>query len=121
VAAFNWIAFEGECPACGRLGPIRCQTHVASDYGGDRTGRFHDRLYRLGEPMAWWPRDHAAYARWREASEPGQPADQALEACYAACAACGADLYVVLRFEEIAAVEVVEFGLEAGWPSGYRR
>jgi hypothetical protein len=121
MAAFNWIEIDGECPSCGRAATLRCQTHVASDFGGDDTGRFCNRVYRLGDPMAWWPRDHRKYASWREDSEPDQPEDQAVEACYASCTACGAELYAVLRFHEVKAVEVLGVGLEVEWPANYSR
>ena len=60
MAALNWISLEGTCPKCRSVATIRCQTHVAADYGGDATGRFHGRTYHLSERMAWWPETGAA-------------------------------------------------------------
>jgi hypothetical protein len=62
MGAYNWILVDAECPSCASFSRIRCQTHVASDYGGIG-GRFFDREYSLGQEMVWWPRDHA---RWDE-------------------------------------------------------
>ena len=48
MAAYNWVVVDETCPACGKRSRLRCQTHVASDYSGDASGRFHDREYHLG-------------------------------------------------------------------------
>jgi hypothetical protein len=121
MAAFNWIEIEGACPCCGQQGIIRCQTHVASDYDGDATGRFHERSYRLGERMAWWPPGHPSYEHWREASEPGRPEGETVEAACATCGSCAAELYAVLRFRDLRPVEVLKLGPERDWPPGYSR
>ena len=66
MAAFNWILFDAVCPQCGSVSLIRCQTHIASDYSGDASGRFHDRTYHFGERMAWWPEADPRYSHWAE-------------------------------------------------------
>jgi len=111
VGAYNWIAVDAQCPACGALARIRCQTHVASDYGGDSTGRFHDREYALGQKMAWWPPGHERFE--------SELANE--EACYSECGSCGADLCVVIRFRELVPEAVVSITREEDWPGGYSR
>jgi hypothetical protein len=121
MAAYNWIVIEEKCPSCQQWGSIRCQTHVASSYDGDETGRFLDRVYRIGDEMAWWPRGHRKFEVWREEGEPNQPSEYALEACYSKCGGCGAELYAVIRFQHLKPIEVVEVGLESHWPESYAR
>jgi hypothetical protein len=123
MAAFNWILLEQECPACHTVALIRCQTHVASDFGGDERGRFCDREYRLGQPMHWWPPSHPRFMEWRHGGDAGVatrlPREMAEEACYGTCAGCGADLFAVVRFRDAVPVEVRQLGLEENWPAGY--
>jgi hypothetical protein len=121
MGAFNWIVIERICPACNQPASIHCQTHIAASYDGDETGRFHNRKYRIGEPMAWWTTEHKNYSEWRECGEPDQPPDSAVEACYAECKECGADLFAVIRFEHLKAVEILASGLEDDWPEEYLR
>jgi predicted RNA-binding Zn-ribbon protein involved in translation (DUF1610 family) len=118
MAAFNWILFDGACPECGSVTPIRCQTHVASDYDGDAGGRFHDRTYRFGERMAWWPESDSRYIRWSEDCV-SLPDGSSSEACYSDCTSCGAELCAVLRFEALVPRELLALRLEADWPSDY--
>lgn len=120
MGAFNWVVVEGSCPACGETSRMRCQTHVASSFSGDRRGRFHDREYELGQPMAWWPSTQPEFATWRAngmTSETGSSVDE--EACHATCPPCGAELFVVLRFREAVPESVLAIGREADWPAGY--
>lgn len=115
MGAFNWIEFQGRCPSCATNTTIRAQTHVASDYGGDATGRFHDRTYRLGETMAWWPREDQRFDRWREVYE------DAIEACYSNCSACNAELCAVIRFQDRSPIEVRALTTEENWPPSFPR
>jgi hypothetical protein len=121
MAAYNWIIADESCPSCQQRGPVRCQTHIASSYDGDETDRFCDRVYRIGDRMAWWPPGHQAFDLWREDSEPGQPPNRAVEACYSECGKCGAELFAVIQFEDLKPIAVVEVGLESQWPEGYSR
>ena len=99
---------------------MRSQTHVASDFGGVDV-RFHDREYRLGEPMAWWPRDHARHGAWSEHAVHADDGDLEAyeEACLATCNCCTADLYVIVRFRETVPEAVLAVGLASEWPDGY--
>ncbi len=120
MAAFNWIIAQATCPACGKLSTLRCQTHVASDYAGREGGRFHDREYVLGQPMAWWPRDHARWGLWQVGGRHGViETDFEEEACHAECGSCSEPLFAVIRFHETVAVRVLEVGRAAHWPEGY--
>src|SRR5262245_13629515 len=117
MSAYNWITIDVRCPQCADRARIRCQTHVASDYAGDHSGRFHDRDYTLGEPMAWWPPDHPQFESWRKHGD--AVVDE--EACYSSCSACKADLCVVIRFRDLIPEAVISISPEADWPEGYSR
>lgn len=118
MAAFNWIRFEALCPACGRGALIRAQTHVASSYGGDANGRFHDRTFALGERMPWLDVASDQYAgEWPFSETPGD----AHEACYSRCEECSAALFAVLVFEDFRPVRIESLGLEEDWPAEHPR
>ena len=122
MAAYNWIHFEATCPSCHQGARVRCQTHIASDYGGDETGRFFDREYQLGDKMAWWPEGHKHFRDWREEwSGDGRnlPPNQAIEACYADCERCTTNLCAVILFENLRPVQITHLTLAADWPEGY--
>jgi hypothetical protein len=121
MAAFNNIIVEAMCPSCGGFKTIECQTHVASDFNGDQTGRFCHRDYKLGEKMVWWPQSDTRYHNWREGNsvEPVADPRNDVECCYSKCLECKAELYAVIRFEETVPVELLEVGLEKDWPVGY--
>jgi hypothetical protein len=93
---------------------------MASSYDGDSTGRFHDRTYRLGETMAWFPPSDKRSASWCEAADPGH-LPSIREACYSECLSCRAPLCVVLEFENRAIARVVTVAQESEWPNGYLR
>ena len=121
MAAFNWINVEAECPVCRVMTRLRCQTHVASDYAGDETGRFHDREYDLGGKMAWWARGDKRFGswpagRWRVS---GKSSEFDEEACSSACANCGSSLFVVIRFHENVPERVALIGKEEDWPEEF--
>ena len=122
MGAFNWILVDGICPNCESPQRFWCQTHIASDCGGDHRGRFHDREYRLGEEMWWWPRTHPCFMDWRDegARLTGDPA-VGEEACYATCPKCGQELCVVVQFRENVPERVVQVTRESDWPKGYAR
>jgi len=122
MAAYNWISFEAICPNCNQVAHIRCQTHIASDFDGDATGRFCHRVYQLGDKMAWWPKSHKNFAEWREewrGDSGNLPQNQAVEACYANCENCKADLCAVIYFENLVPVEIKQLISEADWPEEY--
>jgi len=118
MGAYNWIQITASCPSCERDSAIRCQTHTASSYDGDDSGRFHDRTYQLGEVMRWFP---ASDPRVNSEEKPifpaGQPEDH--EACYSDCTNCGANLCVVIRFQGLTPIQVLHVSLESDWPTGY--
>ncbi len=121
MAAFNWIKVEDVCAACGQQATLRCQTHVASSYGGDADGRFFDEVYSLGEKMRWFERGHRDYWQWRNDGRVNPDDDMQVdeEACYSDCLQCGADIVVVVRFRDLVPVEVVSISREDEWPAGY--
>lgn len=62
MAAFNHIVLDAECPNCHQPASLEAQTHMASDYDGDASGRFMNQRYPLGVRMKWFPPDHPDYA-----------------------------------------------------------
>lgn len=123
MGAFNWVLIEESCPACRRKATIRCQTHVASSFGGGVESRFQDREYQLGEKMRWWSESDPEYSTWRVLGrrDADVEPDSAEEACYSVCTLCGARLYVVLRFRDLTPIAVLAIGQEDKWPLGYWR
>lgn len=122
MSAYNWIIVSAHCPACGKEVDIRCQTHVASSYGGDTTGRFFDEEYRLGDPMRWWPRGHKKYEEWRvdgRKTNESLPRKTDSECCYASCPACKAELFVIIEFDGPRPTKLMKVGLEKDWPEDY--
>jgi hypothetical protein len=110
--ATNEIIIDEVCPVCRQSTTIRCQTHVAAN------DEFAERVYRIGERMAWWPEGDPRHAEWNEnCAGP----DGASEACYGTCAACAADLFVVIAFDALAPTQVLAVGPEEEWPEGYLR
>ena len=124
MGAYNWVLSKETCPKCNQTALLKAQTHIASSYDGDETGRFHDREYQVGEAMAWWPKTDRRYSEWkietlRYGEERGP--EYCTECCYAQCPLCQAELYVVICFKEATPIEVVDYGLENQWPSRYFR
>lgn len=121
MGAYNWILITARCPSCSCEVQLRCQTHIASDYGGDESGRFHDREYRVGDPLKWWPQQSPKYAKWRVNGIIGGSGygDFDTECCYTACPECKTNLYAVIEFEGPRAVNVKEIGFEDQWPQNY--
>jgi hypothetical protein len=121
MSAFNWILFASRCPVCEREVELRCQAHVAADYGGDGTGRFHDREYHLGEKMAWWMENDPRYLDWRYGGKLGELQNEEVdwECCSTECPSCAAELYAVIQFDGPRAAMVLDVGLGSNWPSEY--
>ena len=121
MSAYNWIIVEARCPSCHKQVELRCQTHIASDYSGNETGRFHDSEYRLGQVMRWWAKQDRRYEDWRarRQSSPPDESDTESECCYTACPACGTNLYAVIQFHGPSPVKLAAVGLETDWPDGY--
>ena len=120
MGAFNWVLIKEKCPVCQREATIRCQTHVASSFGGG-ADRFQNREYRLGEKMRWWNEADSEYPTWRVLGRKDAQLDSrfAEEACYSECTLCGARLYVILRFQDVTPRVVLGLGPEEEWPPDY--
>lgn len=120
MSALNWIEVQGHCQSCKEKTLIKCQTHFCSDYDGDETGRFHDRSYKLGEKMAWWPGADVRYSEWMESNADNKHGcDLNTECCYSECGSCKAELFVVIKFKECVPTEILETDLVSNWPKGY--
>ncbi len=110
MAAYNYIVFERECPQCGVRAKLRAQTHIASDYEGDESGRFMEHDYRLGERMRWFPPGSDDYDTWDTWGTP--PNTGAIrEMCVTVCTHCGAKLRAVVEFEDVTPVRIRELEL----------
>ncbi len=115
MGAFNYIQIRGICPECKQETDISCQTHVASDYdGNDEVGRFHDHTYELGQRMHWFESTDKRYLLWHEYYLVEE--NVAREACYSECKSCNAEIYVMIQFEDITPVKVIEIGLIQDMP-----
>ena len=100
---------------------MHAQTHVASSYDGDETGRFHDRYYELGQRMAWWPKGHPKFGSWTTGAHSATTEIEAVEACYSSCLACKAELFAIVQFQELVPKAIIGFGLEREWPDGFSK
>ena len=123
MGAYNWILISACCPECRSQVELRCQTHIASSFDGTADGRFHDREYRLGEKMRWWPETSKLYKEWRDDGLINGPVEGPIdyECCYTSCPKCGAALFAAIRFEDVRPVAVEQVGAERNWPSNYWR
>lgn len=120
MSAYNWIEIKDRCPSCKVKSVIKCQTHFCSDYGGDDTGRFHDRTYKLGDTMAWWSILHPRYSAWRESNSLNKHEyGDSSECCYGECLSCCTELFVVISFDECSPSNILNIGLESEWPNEY--
>jgi hypothetical protein len=120
MSAFNWIVFDDICPACGQHATIEAQTHTAAAYGGDDSGRFHDRCYGIGQVLAWWPPSDPRYDQWRNRPMTRVGDDgRVLECCYATCRFCGAELWTIVEFVDLVPVRVIASGKEENWPDNF--
>lgn len=122
MGAYNWIIIKEKCPKCNQTRIIKCQTHIASDFGGDDSGRFCEREYKLGEEMAWYPISHKKYLEWKvngkiSSNETLEEIDY--ECCYSQCTNCRVNLYVVIKFQSHTPKKVIDVGFEENWPKDY--
>lgn len=115
MAAFNYIKAQATCPACRRTVEMKFQTHIASDLDGDATGRFMERVYRLGDKMAWFDGDHEDFDCWMTWGIPTR--GPVYEYCHATCENCGSELYGCIQFEDLRPTKISELGLAEDWPT----
>ena len=118
MGAFNYIRVSGNCPICKKEASILCQTHIASDYdGNDEVGRFHDHIYEIGQKMPWFADDPETWITYDEFKI---AENKAQEGCYSSCESCKVEIYVLLEFENITPVKVIEIGPQESMPNKYR-
>ena len=119
MGAVNTIKIIHTCPLCQRDAELLCQTHMASSFDGDETGRFCHTTYALGEPMRWWNKHNPLYSSWKCGNlleTTGLPDDTDMECCYSMCSACEQELYVVISFTDAIPKAVIESGAISNWP-----
>lgn len=71
--------------------------------------------------MRWWGEEDSNYQSWRVLGRKDAQLEShfAEEACYSECLLCGAELYVVLRFENVIPICVLGLGPKEDWPHEY--
>src|SRR5689334_14514003 len=116
MGAFNFINTGMNCPKCG-AGPVMAQTYMAASFRGDASGRFCGRHYAVGEKMRWWPPGGPEFGAWIDRDYSLLVVDASgregfEECCPGHCPACGEELYAVIRFVDLTACEVLDFGIE---------
>ena len=120
MTAYNSIIIRSRCPSCGKQSEIKCQTHIASSFDGDESGRFCNRIYHIGEKLAWWSKGSKKYDEWRiKGKKDFDNSTIDFECCYASCLSCNAQLYVILEFKDATPTKVVGVGVELDWPQEY--
>jgi hypothetical protein len=112
MSAFNTIVILSQCPACGQVANVKCQTHVASLYAENLSGIIEPREYALGESLVAKAVHSRRVAEWLL----NVRGEQFSECCYADCEMCHAALFAVIDFSELTPVAVRRVGLEAQWP-----
>ena len=124
MGAYNNILLPNvRCPVCGEITDVTAQTHFASSYDGDDTGRFALRTFRLGEAMPWFPKESPKFGDWRKgAVSIVQVGDGRLqECCYSDCQAHGDQLYAVIEFVDMTPVRLVALRAKKDWPPDFPR
>jgi len=119
MGAVNTIKIIHVCPLCKRENDLLCQTHMASSFDGDDTGRFCHTTYSLGQPMRWWNKNNPLYTTWKDGNlleKIRLPDTQDMECCYSVCSACEQELYVVILFEDAIPKTVIESEAISHWP-----
>ena len=121
MSAYNTITFSGDCPVCQSFVTVHSHCHIASSFDGDTTGRFSNRVYSLGEKMAWWPESSSKSNDWVQGGNQNVSSNHIEECCYSQCTACSAEIFAVIRFEKISPICVTSVGLETDWPNGFKK
>ena len=120
MSAYNWIDIRRQCPACGESAWISCQTHFCSDYDGDDSGRFHDRVFKLGDKMPWWNSEHPRHNEWSQSNLIDEDTViSPTECCYSECKNCESELYTVILFNSCIPEVVLAIGKVENWPAEY--
>jgi hypothetical protein len=112
MSAYNDLLVEAWCPACATNARIRCQIHVGASSIPRNRGRFAFHEYRLGQRLPWWPPEDPRFESWRDDVDRVNGDGSVDECSYAGCESCGADLYVGVRFRDIAPVEIIAVTVE---------
>lgn len=114
MGLFNNICVQERCPVCGVVASIVAQTHFATH------PMYCLEDYRLGDTMAWWPREDQRFRGWREDSIVIAVDDNvSREACYSRCENCDAQVCVVIEFHGFVPTSVLLVARKEDWPDGY--
>ena len=71
----------------------------------DEFGRWNERVYRLGEKMAWFTEEDEDHAFWMTY---GKPVEGLLpyEFCWGTCPSCAAKFYARIELENVRAMRI---------------
>ncbi len=119
MGAYNWIEVTDLCPSCHNHSILKFQTKTASSYDGDNTGRFFDRIYKLGDKMFWWKPEDKKYTNWWDPNLKDTAIGNLEECCHGECLNCKQDIFGVIVFNNLIPTAVNEIGLKADWPDKY--
>lgn len=120
MGAFNWIKVKATCPNCNKDAELMCQTHAASSFDGDETGRFCDHIYEIGDTMRWFDKADPRYMEWKSNGFTGTlPEDTDMECCYTDCPLCNDECFVVIEFRNCKIISAGAIGKLSHWPNDF--
>lgn len=120
MAAFNLIHINAQCPNCGEIIDIECQTHVASSFDGIGAKRFCAEVYHVGDLMNWYDSQHPLYESWKQGNSKIElPGNTDAECCYATCSICNTECFVLIYFQDCTILKIDRIGQIEDWPNEF--
>jgi hypothetical protein len=110
MGAYNNLMLTDRYPRCGMVAELTLQLHAAASFESDDNGRFHDRSYRLGDQLEWWPESDPRFDSWHEDPAVSDRGDGTFEeAVFGDCSICnmavvGATVYRGLRIQAVRSI-----------------
>ena len=104
--AYNTLGpFDIDCPVCGTRSGHYYRFKTGSAYG---TPSEYACEYIFGDRIPWWPKTDPRYPLWRKSNADYPAQDACDEWCDIQCPDCLSKLTVVIRFESLYIVGIVE-------------
>lgn len=120
MSAYNWILSNQKCPNCKNISTIRSQIHIASSYGGDDHGRFHDYEYYLGDTMRWFYSQDNKYEDWKMGNKIENIESKIdMECCYSTCLSCNFKGYSIITVKDLKINSITCIDKLDNWPNDY--
>lgn len=120
MGAFNWIKTQDLCPSCMKKSELLFQTHMASSFDGDESGRFCQNEYLVGEKMRWWSPDSESFAKWIDKYKSVKVSSEEFqECCYGECLTCKSEIFGIISFRNLIPIKLDLVGLEKDWPERF--